>query len=329
MANLETTYLGIKIKNPIVVASSGLTSTLNHIIQVEKANASAAVIKSLFEEQINNSAEHLLETSDLSYPEAMSYIKEYSIDYLISNYLTLISDAKNAVKIPIIASINCASSGAWIDFAKKIQEAGADAIELNINILPLDINQPSSHYEDIYIDILKTIKKNITIPVSLKITSSITNLVHFSHQLAKNGVDGIVLFNWFYKPDIDISNMSFISAEVFSNNTDYTNSLRWIGIISSKVKNIDLIASTGVHTGESAIKMILAGAQAVQICSTIYQNGMEQIKRMTDDIEKWMDEKQFKSLADFRGKMNYDNISNAAEYERMQFIKYFSLRKQE
>jgi len=325
MISLQTYYLGLNLKNPIIVSSSGLTSNLNSIKTLEQNNAAAIVLKSLFEEQIKAETNSIIEKSDTSYPEAIDYIRDYSKQNLISDYLKLIETTKKSVSIPVIASINCISNGGWIDFAKKIENAGADAIELNINILPIEINLLSAHYEEIYIDILKKIKSQITIPVSLKISNYFTNILNITNKLILNGANGIVLFNRFYQPDININDLSFTSSEIFSNSNDYSQTLRWIGILSGKISNIDLAASTGVQSGETAIKMILAGAKAVQVCSTIYKNGIRQIQIMLNDIEKWMSKNHYNTIEEFRGKMNYKNISNAQEYERMQFIKYFSL----
>jgi dihydroorotate dehydrogenase (fumarate) len=327
MANLQVRYLGLKLKNPIIISSSGLTGSLSNIVKLENANAGAVVLKSLFEEQIENISDHIAESSLSDYNDSYNYLKQYSKDNLISDYLKLIQDAKRNITIPVIASINCYSTGSWLEFAKQIEDAGADALEINLYIFPVDFHLPPSHYEEIYLDIIKNIKNHISIPLALKISSSFTNLLYFTNKLVSNGARGLVLFNRYYQPDINIHDMSFVSSEIFSHKSDFYQSLRWTGIISGKLSNIELAPSTGIHDGETAIKFLLAGAQAVQVCSVIYQGGYGQVQTILDDIEKWMIEKKYNSIEEFRGKLNYKNIKNSQEYERNQFVKYFSLNE--
>jgi dihydroorotate dehydrogenase (fumarate) len=325
MANLETTYLGLKLKNPVVVSSSGLTNSVDKIKKLEEAGAAAVVLKSLFEEQINHEINHEINTGHgFDYPEAVDYIRGYTRDHSVASYLQLIRDAKAATDIPVIASINCFSADEWVNFAQEIQDAGADAIELNVFRINTNKNSAAEEYEQLYFDIAEMVNEVISIPVSMKIGPYFSNLVKMVDRFSVSGVKGVVLFNRFYEPDIDIHTLELKSAEIFSTPADIRQSLRWVAITSSNVKNIDIAASTGIHDGAAIIKQLLAGAQVAQVCSAVYKNGPAVITRMVDFIEQWMKEKNFTNVADFRGKMGYRNIKNPVMYERAQFMKYFS-----
>lgn len=319
MSQLETTYLGLKLKNPIIVGSSGLTSSIDKLKKIEEKGAGAIVLKSIFEEQIKFEAGNLANGSDS--PEAWDYVNHYVKQNTIQEYLDLIKQAKEEVKIPIIASINCVSAKEWVGFAKSIEEAGADAIEVNVFVLPNDKNAPAEKYENIYFDLADQLKKTINIPFAFKLGSHFSNLVGFVQKL---DVKGVVLFNRFYAPDIDIENMKFTSSEVFSSPADIRNSLRWVGIISSKISKLDIAASTGVHDGKAVIKQILAGASAVQVCSTLYKNGIEHLEKIIKEVEDWMNKHGYDNVNEFKGKMSYDKIDDPLVYERSQFMKYFS-----
>ena len=320
---LKTKYLGLDLPNPIIVSSSGLTNSVEKIVELEKAGAGAVVLKSLFEEQINFEAGTYLNNSP-EYPEAEDYILAYSKSNSLSQYLKVIEESKKAVSIPVIASINCISDEDWLGFAKKIEQFGADALEINMHIVTTDIHTTSKDIEDVYLTISDKVSKSLNIPVVAKIGYHFSNLSNMANRLQHRGLKGLVLFNRFYQPDIDINNLSFNSASIFSSPDDIRNSLRWIGIISANVKDIDISASTGVHDAEAAIKMILAGATTVQVCSTIYNNGNKVIGEMLGGIKEWMSKHNFSSLHDFRGKMSYKNIDSPRIYERAQFMKYFS-----
>ena len=325
MSKLATTYLGLKLKNPVLVSSSGLTSNVGSIRELEQAGAGGVVLKSLFEEQIRMEADDMLRDGK-SYPEAEDYIINYTRNNTVDNYLRLIEDAKEAVNIPVIASINCLSSDEWVEFAKSVEEAGADALELNIYFVPTEINETSADYETLYYSIAKNIKDQISIPVSVKLGMHFTHIPLVVENLKGRGVDGVVLFNRYYAPDLDVDKLEFTSAEVFSSPADIRTSLRWIGIISSMVEKIDICSSTGVHDGEGIVKQLLAGAQAVQICSVLYKKGVDHLQVMLNEVASWMDKKNFESVAEFRGRLNYKHIPNPAVFERAQFLKYFSNR---
>ncbi len=326
MANLSTTYLGLNLKNPIIAASSGLTNSLDDIKEFEKKGAAAVVLKSIFEEEIRRELEKDLNTMTMdtfTYPETMEYYDNFAEDDSLTNYLKLIRDAKQAVKIPIIASVNCVSAEKWPYYAETLQDAGADALELNVFVLPTDFERSSEENEKVYFDIVKEVKKHVKIPVALKISYYSSNLGSFIQKLSNTGIDGLVLFNRFYSPDIDINKLDILSTNVTSTPNELPISLRWIGIMHNRV-GCDLAASTGIHDGAAVIKQLLAGANAVQIASAFYKNGKGIIETMLSDLSRWMDEKKFDSIDEFRGKLSQDKSQNPAAYERVQFMKYFS-----
>jgi len=328
MASLKTTYLGLNLKSPIIVGSSGLTNSVEKIIKLREAGAGAVVLKSLFEEQLNHEVDNSLQTAHNSnYPESYYYVGEYTKMSSVFSYLQLIKDAKSAVDIPIIASINCYSSHEWINLAKQIQDAGADALELNIHVVNTKKNVDASDYENMYYEVAEAVCKEVSIPVAMKLGFYISNLVSVVNKLAMKGVKGAVLFNRFYAPDIDINKIKPSVSGVFSTETDIRHSLRWVAIVSGKVKNIDIAASTGIHSGEAVIKQLLVGAKAVQICSSIYQNGPEVISHMLDFVNNWMKEKNFDTIDDFDGMLSYSNIDNPTLYERSQFMKYYASKE--
>ncbi|MCK5338668.1 MAG: dihydroorotate dehydrogenase-like protein [Bacteroidales bacterium] len=326
--DLSTKYLGLELKNPVIVGSSGLTDSVKKIADLEKFGAGAVVLKSIFEEEITMEYEKVLAE------EAPSRYKDDYLDYFdykikeqnITNYIKLIADAKKAVKIPIIASINCNSSHEWSYFATKIEEAGADALELNIFVLPSTLDKSIEDIDHVYLEIINNVKNIIKIPLSIKISYYFSNLGRAIKVLSKTGVEGIVLFNRFYSPDIDLDKMEIISTNVLSTPQELSTSLRWIGIMANRIK-CDLAASTGVHDGKAVIKQLLAGADAVQMVSCLYQKGPEYLKTVIQEIEAWMTEKGFESVDDFRGKLSQEQFVNPTLYERVQFMKYFSDRE--
>ncbi len=325
MANLETKYLGLSLKNPILVSSSGLTNSVDKIGKLAEAGVGAVVLKSLFEEQINHEINNAIYKGEgFDYPEALDYVKGYTRDNSVADYLRLIKESKAKYDIPVIASINCFSSNEWVDFAQQIQEAGADAIELNVFVVNTDKNCDSGTYEQLYIDVVSYVSKVVSIPVSVKLGLYFSNLVNVVNRLSVSGAKGVVLFNRFYEPDIDIEKMLMTSADVLSSSSDMGRTLRWVAIMADKVKNIDISASTGVHDGAAVIKQLLAGAVTVQTCSSVYKNGPKVITEMKENLKAWMDAKGFNSIDDFRGKMSYEKIENPGMYERAQFMKYFS-----
>lgn len=325
MPNLETRYMGLKLKNPIIVASSGLTNSIEKIKELENAGAGAVVLKSIFEEQINNEVNHLINRDPQNqYPEAEDYIWNYTRNNSITRHLNLLSEAKKETEIPIIASINCMSASEWTVFAKDFENAGADALELNLFFVPTDRHKSAEEIEQLYLKVVAEVKKNVKIPVSVKIGFYYTNLVAMADKLVANGANALVLFNRFYEPDINIEKMELTASEVFSSPSDIRRSLRWIGLISSQLPKVEIAAGTGIHDGEAVIKQILAGAQVTQVCSSIYINGSQIIPGMLSELTSFMKKWNFKKIEDFRGRLSYKNIPDPMLYERAQFMKYFS-----
>lgn len=324
MINLSTEYAGLKLRNPLIAASSGLTNSIKKIKQLEKAGVGAIVLKSLFEEQIDSHSEKLNLTSD--YPEASDYINAYVEMNHVEKYLDLIRDAKSSCNIPIIASINCYKVARWIDFAKSIEEAGADALELNIFLI--NTGEFGDRYlEESYIKIVREVKKAISIPIIIKMARTVSNLPGLVEKLEALGVSAVVLFNRFYQLDIDINAMEITSGPVFSHPEDFSETLRWTAITSGYVPDMNIACSYGVHKWEDNIKGLLAGATAMQLCSVLYEKGLEIVPEMITCLEEWMSQNNYKSIDEFRGKLSYSNIPDPALYERAQFMKYFSNHK--
>ncbi|HKJ43803.1 MAG TPA: dihydroorotate dehydrogenase-like protein [Sunxiuqinia sp.] len=327
MAKLETTYMGLKLKNPIVVASSGLTNTVDKIKTLEKAGAGAVVLKSIFEEQINSEVSHLINKDPQNlYPEAEDYIWNYTRNNSITEHLNLVKAAKKEVNIPIIASINCVTDKEWMIFAKDFEEAGADAIELNLFVVPTQRQRTGAEIEQLYVDILKEVKQQVGIPVAVKIGFYFSNLTNMVEKLMANGAASVTMFNRFYEPDINLDKLELSASEIFSSPSDIRRSLRWVGIVSAALPKMEIAASTGIHDGQAVAKQLLAGAQVTQLCSIIYIEGAQVINGILQDLEEFMKKWNFKTIDDFRGRLSYAKIADPLMYERSQFMKYFSSR---
>jgi dihydroorotate dehydrogenase (fumarate) len=325
MANLCTKYMGLELKSPLIAGSSGLTNSVKSIVELEKCGIGAVVLKSLFEEQIRHEATSIVSHENVAnqYPEAYDYVKNYTENQSLDNYLNLIRDAKKAVSIPIIASINCVSTHEWTGFASKIEAAGADALELNIFILPSDPYRSSEENEKVYFDIITDVRKRIKIPLSVKISYYFSSLAKTAVQLSWTGINGLVMFNRFFSPDIDLDEMEVTSSYVFSQPGELHMPLRWIAMLSDRV-HCDLASSTGVENGDGALKMLLAGAKAVQITSALYKYGASHVTLINQQIAQWMDDKGYATIDEVIGKMSIKNTDNPASYERVQFMKHFS-----
>ena len=325
MANLESTYLGLTLKSPIVVASSGLTKSIDKIIEFEKFGAGAIVLKSLFEEQIRFEYNKSIQASEngFNYPEAEDYIRQYTTASEVANYVKLIREAKASVKIPIIASVNCISGEEWPNFAKEIENAGADALELNIFILPTDKNIDPQIIENQYFAIIKAVRNNTKLPISVKIGHGFTNIVQFVNKLNLLDIQGIVMFNRAFRTDFDLEKMKIVPGSIFSSPDDLNETLRWVSIISADCKG-KICASGGINDGQAVLKAIAAGANVVQVASTFYRKGAEEVSKMNDQMEDWLKAHNYKSITEINGKMAYKSSTNPGAYERVQFMKYFS-----
>jgi dihydroorotate dehydrogenase (fumarate) len=341
MIDLSCTYLGLNLRNPLVVGSSGLTSSIEKLITLEKMGAGAVVLKSIFEEQIKfetdklqqsdaneikpwkNAFDELVSSKEFYYEEAFMYITDYAKNHSLNKYLAFISEAKKKIKIPVIASINCSTQYDWQYFARRIQDSGADALELNIYLLPSDFNKSGNDNEKVYFDIIHEVKKYVSIPVSLKTGFYFSSLANFLYKLSETGISGLTLFNRPYNPDIDIDMLQISSSNFYSSENEYSRTLRWVAILSGRLK-CDIAASTGIHNHKTIIKQLLAGADAVQMASVFYKKHFDILPQMISEIKSWMKMHAFSSISDFKGKLSQKNIENPAFYERVQFIKLFS-----
>jgi len=324
MVDLSTQYLGMTLKNPVIAGSCGLTNSVKSIKELEESGAGAVVLKSIFEEEIAFEYDDILnEAESKGYDLDQFDYYDYKIkEDNLSRYTALINDSKKNVSIPVIASVNCVYSHEWLAFAAQLEDAGADALELNMFFLPSDFTRTSEEKEKVYFQIIEQVQKAVTIPIALKISYYFSNLGPMIQKLSNTGISGLVLFNRFFSPDFDIDNFEVKSSNVFSAPSDLPISLRWIAIMAERV-NCDLAASTGVHDGDAVIKQILAGADAVQVASALYKHGKKHIGEMLKTVEAWMLKQGFEKLSDFKGKMSQAKSSNPAAYERVQFMKYF------
>lgn len=322
MKTLETTYSGLKLKNPIIVSSSSLTDSAEKNKKLCEAGAGAIVLKSLFEEQI------LLEVEDMEdfdpFVVGGNDLSEYFRHQKLEEYFELIRATKKVVDIPVIASINAYGMGNWTEFAKKIEKAGADALEINILALQTSLDYQYGEFEKKHVNILKLIKKEVKIPVIMKLGDNFTNPVALIHQLRAHGADGVVLFNRFYPTDINIDKVEQCSGKAFTTEADLSKPLRWTGIASAAISNYSFAVSGGVHNAAGVVKSILAGASAVEVCSAIYLKGNGIIKEMTVGLMEWMDTHTMDDISMFKGMLNMQYRNEGINtFERTQFLKYY------
>jgi len=324
MADLSTEYMGFSLRNPLVVASSSLTKSADGVRKCADAGAGAVVLKSLFEEQIAAEAEDMEEHLWLyGHTEAFEYVSKMAMPLGPRDYLKLIEEAKAAVSIPVIASLNCISPRWWADFAKQIEAAGADGLELNISVMPSDPARTATDIEKIYVDIVDSLKGGVRIPIAVKIGPYFTSVARMAGELSEHGVSALVLFNRFYQIDIDVDRIEVVPGIRFSSPDEISLPLRWIALLSGSV-GCDLAASTGVHDGAGFVKQLLAGATAVQVCSALYEHGIEHIGKIIEDAETWMKGHDFEKVGDFRGKLSRQVTERPELYERLQYIKLFT-----
>ena len=318
--DLSTMYLGLKLDNPIVVASSGLTKTVDQLKQCEQAGAGAVVMKSLFEEQIRSES-GALEDSAMMHTEAYDYIRaDLEMQYGPRDYCKVISSAKKELSIPVIASINCHSDKWWLNYARQLQEAGADALELNVYVLPFDGKQSSANIEQTYLDVLTGVLDQVSIPVSMKLSPYFTSFGYLATQLDQHGARGLVLFNRYIQPDINIDKMETRVKAAFDDPVGFLHALRWVGLLSGRLA-LDLVAGGNIRTADDVIKQLLAGASAVQMASVLYKQGLGVIETMKKGIADWMADKGFSSIGDFQGRLADTEEKDTDAFIRAQFIK--------
>jgi dihydroorotate dehydrogenase (fumarate) len=312
------------LKNPLVCSASPFTHTLNGFRRLEDVGIAAIVMHSLFEEQIvgeEKELDFLTTQGTESFAEALSYFPRP--DHFVmgpDEYLKLIGDAKKAVKIPVIASLNGVSTGGWVEYARKIQQAGADALELNIYYLATDPFQPGEAVERNYVEVLKTVRSQVRIPVALKLSPYFSNLANIARRLDEAGADGLVLFNRFYQPDLDLEKLEVWPHVELSTSTEMRLPLRWIGILYGRVK-CSLAATTGIHTPQDLLKVVMAGADAAMVCSALYRYGTGHVGTLLEGVEKWMEEHGYASVAEMKGTLSQKSVAEPAAYERANYMK--------
>ncbi|HYW69761.1 MAG TPA: dihydroorotate dehydrogenase-like protein [Pyrinomonadaceae bacterium] len=322
--SLSTNYLGLVLKNPIVASSSPLSHTVESIQRLEDAGASAVVMYSLFEEQITFNSyyvDHYLRNNTNSYAEALNYFPEMdAYNVWPDEYLNLIRRAKEVVDIPIIGSLNGVSIGGWTNYAGLIEDAGADALELNVYYVPTNVEMTGREIEDMYLDMLRQVKRSVTIPVAMKLSPFFSSISNMSKRLVAEGADGLVLFNRFYQPDFDLENLAVAPRLVLSNSNELRLPLRWVAILYGRVM-ADFAITTGIHTSEDVLKGLMAGAKATMMASELLQNGVRRIKEVLREIEVWMDEHEYQSVAQMIGSMSQQHCAEPAAFERANYMR--------
>ena len=324
MTNLNSKYLGLSLKSPLVVSANPLSQEIGNILSMEDNGAGAVVLFSLFEEQIRAEAlkvEEVYRSTTNPFAETSGFFPELE-NYAVGTgqYLEIIRQAKERVDIPVIASLNGITPEGWIEYAKDIEQAGADALEINVYFIPADIRLNSEEVEQRYLDILKMVKSNISIPVAMKLNPYFSSIGNMAKRLSDEGANGLVLFNRFYQPDFDIDNLSVIPNLEFSHPSEIRLPLLWIAILHGRIP-VSLAATTGVHGAKELIKYILAGADVAMCASALYRHGIPWIKDILDDLKWYMREMGFKSMDAFRGSMSQEHVSDPTAYERSNYIK--------
>lgn len=325
--DLSTTYLGLKLRTPLVPAASPLSEEISSIKEMEDNGASAVVLYSLFEEQLRQDsaelAKHMQQGTE-SFAEALTYFPEPEEFRLgPEEYLKHIANAKQAVRIPIIASLNGSSTGGWTQYAKAIQQAGADALELNIYYIPTDLNMSSAQVEQNYLDILKSVKAAVSIPVAVKLSPFFTNFANMAKRLDEAGANSLVLFNRFYQPDIDLENLEIKPNILLSTPMAMRVPLRWIALLFGKV-NANLASTSGIHRASDVLKMLMAGADVTMLCSALLRHGTRQVGVIERDLVAWMEEHEYQSVTQLKGSLSQKKCADPSAFERAQYMRAIS-----
>jgi dihydroorotate dehydrogenase (fumarate) len=324
MMNLSTTYMGLTLKNPIVPSSSPLSYKLDGIRRLEDAGAAAVVMHSLFEEQItleSQQLDHFLSYGTDSFGEALSYFPDLeSYNVGPNSYLDLIRQAKETVDIPIIGSLNGVSTGGWIEYAKKIEEAGADGLELNVYYVPTNVQMTGTEVEQLYLDILTDVKKSVSIPVAIKLNPFFSATANMAYRLAEAGADALVLFNRFYQPDLDIKALEVTPQLTLSKSRDLHLPLRWVAILYGRVPT-DLAIAGGVQDHIDALKGLMAGAKVTMMASALLRKGPQRIEKVLNRMTEWMEKHEYESVAQMQGSMSQQSVAEPAAFERANYMK--------
>jgi dihydroorotate dehydrogenase (fumarate) len=322
--DLTTRYLGLNLRTPLVPSASPLSFDVDGIKHMEDCGASAVVMHSVFEEQVRGELEavqHHMQFGTDSFPEALTFFPQPS-EFISGpeEYLGKIRKAKEAVGIPIIASINGASIGGWIDYAKKIQQAGADALELNIYWIPTDMDRTSTDIEQTYLDIVKAVKSVVQIPVAVKLSPFFSNMANFAKRLDATGVNGLVLFNRFYQPDINLDELEIKANLHLSTPQDLRLPLRWIAILYGRIK-ADLAATSGIHTAHDVLKMLMVGADVTMLCSVLLNSGLDVMRKIETEMADWLSEHDYQSVRQLQGSMSQKYCADPTAFERAQYMR--------
>ena len=321
MADLKTIYMGIELRNPLIVASCSLVNSVEGVQRCADAGAGAVVLKSLFEEQIEADTREIQKHVWLAgHTEAYDYVRQIGIQTGEQDYLNLVERTKKVVSIPVIASLNCITPQWWTDYAKRLENSGVDGIELNMAILPSDPKHSSNEIEKVYYDILEGVSRNVGIPIAVKIGPYFTSLASVGSELCSRGASALVLFNRFYQLDINVDKLTLVPGYHFSTPEEINVSLRWISLLAGRIE-CDLSATTGVHDALGVAKQLLAGATTVQVCSTLYKHGIGHLSTILSNLESWMKKHQFESISQFRGKLSQRDSDKPELYERLQYVK--------
>lgn len=328
--DLSTTYLGMKLKNPIVASASPLSHSVDVMKRLEDAGTSAVVMYSLFEEQIaHEQAElnHYLNYGTEAFAEALTYFPEpQSYNLGPEEYVELIHNAKKSLGIPVIGSLNGISTGGWIKYAQRIEEAGADAIELNVYYIPTDPRISGTDVEDRYVEVLSAVKTTVKIPVAMKLSPFFSSMAHMAQRLDNAGADGLVLFNRFYQPDVDLESLDVTPNLQLSTQTEMRLPLRWIAILFGRLK-ASLAATSGVHTAEDALKMLMAGADVTMLASALLKHGPQHVAAILNRMEQWMLEHEYISVSQLKGSMSQKSVADPSAFERANYMKVLQAYK--
>jgi len=323
MTDLRTTYLGLELKNPLVASSSPLTKDLKQVEELSEAGVSAIVMHSLFEEQVIRESlelDHFLSRDREQFQEAMTYLPEMG-QYAIGPdaYVDKIKQVKDIAQVPVIGSLNGVSSGGWISYAKKIEDAGADALELNLYHVVNDLDQTSSMLEEAYLKLVRDIQDVLSVPLAVKLSPFFTSLPNFIHNLAETGVDGVVLFNRFYQPDFDLDDLEIVPTLTLSNSKELRLPLRWIALLYGRIE-IDFALTSGVHSAEDLLKAMMAGAKVAMTTSALLKQGMGYPTKLLAEVQLWMEEHEYDSIKQMQGSMSQKKAHQAAAFERANYI---------
>ncbi len=327
MTDLSTTYLGLELKNPLVASASPLSKKVENARKLEEAGVSAIVMYSLFEEQIIHESlelDHYLTRGTNSFAEAQTYLPDIGTYNMgPDKYLDHLSALKKAVSIPVIGSLNGVSKGGWVRYARLMQDAGADAVELNMYYLPADPDLSGQELEDNYVDLVSEVKAGIDIPLAVKLSPFISSLPNFARRLVAAGADGLALFNRFYQPDFDLEELEVVRTLELSDSRDLLLPLRWISILYGKVE-ADLALTSGIHTAQDVLKAMMAGAKVAMTASMVLHDGYESVTAVLDNLKTWMEEHEYESIQQMQGSMSQQSVAEPAAFERSNYIQILS-----